>query len=174
MPPGQLPPVPREAQTGPVTLDLLILWRGAPGWFMRGGGPNLESGGGDNKGHVSVHVERFGLVLDVTLDTDKRVAQIAGNQVALGDANVVLVDGLDVPGGLAISGTRAVGPRIEQPPSGLFDVFRGAPDLVPFLCCEARLPVLPAPKEAPAGASTAIVGYMQQVLDANCARIQGK
>jgi hypothetical protein len=169
--PGQEPP--RTLPTDPVTLDLLVLWRGAPGWFIQGSRGH-ESGGGDSSGRVSVHVERGGVVLDLTLDTQKRVAQIGKKRVALGDANVVLVDAVDVPDGLTVVGTGTVDPRIEGLPTGVYDALRGVPDLVPFLRCEAKLPVPPAPKDIPSGAATGIVSFMQQVLDNNCARIAGK
>ncbi len=171
--PGQLPLRPPTDRSGPVTLDLLVLWRGAPGWFLKPGG-SAESGGGDSSGHVTVHAEKGGIALDVMLDTEKRVAQIAGNDVALGDANVVLVDSVDVAGGLTVLGTRTVTARIPVPPEGLADVFRDAPDLVPFLRCEARLPAPPAPKEVPAQTSAAVAAYVQQAMDASCARLQRK
>ena len=122
--------------SGPVTLDVLILWRGSPGWFLHGGQPH-DSGGGDSNGNVNVHLERAGIVLDATLDGDKRVLHVGRQQVVLGDANVVLVDQVDVPGALSIAGTRTVESRVQRPPEGLYDVFRGAQDLVPFLRCEA-------------------------------------
>lgn len=172
--PGQPPQILHGAQSGPVTLDLLVLWRGSPGWFLQGDGPKAESGGGDGRGHVSVRLHEGGLDLEVALDTEKRVARIAGTEIALGEANVVLVDSVDGPGGLTITGTRSVDPRIQPAPPGLYDVLRSAQDLVPFLRCEARLPDRGKPGLSSGGASSPVLAYMQQVLDASCARIQGK
>lgn len=155
-PPGQHLPPPSPPHAGPVTLDLLVFWRGSPGWFVKDG-PRAESGGGDDKGHVNVRVEMGGFVLEVNLDKENRVARVAGQEVALVDGNVILVDGVDLPGGPQVVDTRSVDPTTDPLPDGLYTVLRGAPDLVPFMQCEARLP-------EPAG-------FMQQVFDRNCARM---
>ena len=152
--PPQPPPSP--PLSGPATLELMVLWRGEPGWFMKGGG-QASSGGGDANGHVYLRHEQAGVVLEVNLDRDKGMAIIGGQEVVLADANVILVDDVDVPGGLNVAGTRSVDPRTEALPDGVYTVLRGAPDLISFLRCEARLP-------EPAG-------FMQQVLDTSCARM---
>jgi len=149
-------PPPSPPPSGPVTLELMVLWRGAPGWFLKGG-QQSSSGGGDDKGHVNVRLEQAGVVLEVNLDRPMGMAHIGGQEVVLGDANVIMVDDVDVPGGLHVAGTRSVDPRTQALPDGVYTVLRGAPDLISFLRCEARLP-------EPAG-------FMQQVLDASCARM---
>ena len=106
--------------------------------------------------------------------TNWRVVQIAGTEVPLGDANVVMVDRVDVPDGLTIFGTGTVERRVDALPNGLYDALRGAPDLVTFLRCDASLPVPPAPKDVPAEAAAAVAAYLQQAMDAGCARMQGK
>jgi hypothetical protein len=166
--PGQPPPVP---PTGPLTLDLLVLWRGAPGWYLKGG-HSAASGGGDDKGHVNVQMQRGGVELDLTLDRQKGVAVIAGNEVVLDGANVVLVDGVGVPGGLTFAGTGSVDPKVEDLKTGAYAVLRGAPDLIPFLRCEVRV-------EDPGGrGASAGNAYLQQAMDAamnaGCARILAK
>lgn len=168
-----LPPhrPPSPPPSGPVTLVLLVLWRGEPGWFLNRG-HSAERGGGDSSGRVNVQLEQGGQNLELTLDSERRVVTIAGKEVALGSANVVLVDRVDVPGGPIVSSTGSVDPVIDAAPSELYAVFRGAPDLIPFLRCEARLPQTAtlAGNADPARA----FAFMQQVLDANCARIIGK
>lgn len=149
-------PPPSPPPSGPATLELMVLWRGEPGWFMKGG-QQSSSGGGDDNGHVNVRLEQAGVVLEVNLDRQSGMAHIGGREVVLGDANVILVDDVDMPGGLHVAGTQSVDPRTEALPDGIYTVLRGAPDLIPFLRCEARLP--------DAG------GVMQQVLGASCARL---
>ena len=154
--PGQHLSSSSQPPAGPVTLDLLVFWRGSPAWFTKGD-HSTGSGGGDDKGHVNERVELGGLVLEVSLDKQKGVARVAGQEIALGNANVILVDGVDLPGGPKVVGTRSVDPMTDPLPDGLYTVLRGAPDLVPFMHCEARLPE--------AG------GFMRQVFAASCARM---
>jgi hypothetical protein len=157
--PGQPPPVPPLKLTGPMTLDLLVLWRGAPGWFLKDGHQS-SSGGGDDRGHVNVRLEQAGVVLEINLDTQNGTARIAGEELVLGDANVILVDGVDLPEGPKVVGTQYVDPLTEPLPDGLYIILRRAPDLLPFMQCGAVLP------------DTA--GFVQQVFDASCARMVNK
>lgn len=149
-------PPPSPPHAGPVTLDLLVFWRGSPLWFVKDG-PRSERGSGDDKGHVNVRVELAGVVLEVNLDREQNVARVAGHEVALVNGNVILVDGVDSPGGPRVVGTEWVDPTTDPLPDGLYTVLRRAPALLPFMQCEAPLP--------------ATAGSMREVLAASCARM---
>jgi hypothetical protein len=151
--------IARGGTSGSVTLDVLVLWRGSPGWFMRG----TRSAGrttGDDRRYSVLRLQEGGLELAVAFDRQARTARIDRHDIVLGDANVVLVDKVDVPQGLEITGTACVAPQIEQPPEGIDIVFRNSPGLFAFLKCDAPLP------EADAA--------VRQMVGATCKRIQAK
>jgi hypothetical protein len=152
-------PVPPHTLTGPMTLDLLVLWRGAPAWFLEGD-HSSGSSWGDASGHVNVRLEQAGVVLDISLDKQNGTARIAGRDLVLGDANVVLVDGVGLPEGPNVVGTQSVDPLTEPLPDGLYIILRRAPDLLPFMQCGAALPDA--------------AGFVQHVFDASCARMVNK
>jgi hypothetical protein len=85
------------------TLQLLILWRGTPGWFMRGREGSSSGGGGSTgpgSGMTFSHwISQGGVNLNVRFDPAARKVWIQDAEIALSDANVVLVDGVDSPAG---------------------------------------------------------------------------
>ena len=146
------------------TLDLLVLWRGTPGWFMRtggqGGGGSSSSGGGVEAG-LEVRVERIsqgGVSLNLRFEPKSRRLWILDKEIVLGNANVVLVDGVDETAGPRVVGTLHIdpgfdtavdlppampsGPRGAQRPGAVpaQTFIRRAPELVSFLQCDVRAP----------------------------------
>jgi hypothetical protein len=123
-----------RAADGAETLDLLVLWRGSPGWFFRDGGTGSSGGG---TGTWVYATARYGdLQLQLSLDTAARIAIVQGTRVELKDANIVLVDGADtravVVGMLRADPLLADAPRIEP-------VLRSSARLLEFLRCDVRL-----------------------------------
>ena len=124
---------------GEQKLELLVLWRGTPGWFVRGNSSGSSGGGGADTLHASVRYG--GIDLDVQLDFKTRTAVVAGKKVALGDANVILVDKVDAPDGIVIGGTfrldasfpRGSRPRVDE-------VARRSPEIMTFLRCDDEPP----------------------------------
>ena len=58
---------------------LLVLWRGTPGWFTKGGGGSSGSGasaGGGGGSHGYQHMSEGGLTFMMEFDYDKRIAKI--------------------------------------------------------------------------------------------------
>ena len=57
-------------------LDLLIVWRGAPGWFHNrlfgggGGGGGYNRFGADTNGHVGMHQAYGNVTIDFEIDFD--------------------------------------------------------------------------------------------------------
>jgi len=120
-------------ESGSWILDLLVLWRGDPGWFLAGGANGTTESGGYGRPTV-MHNRHADVDFDVILDAAARVADVAGTKINLDEVNVVLVDGM--PHGLKIVGTRRVNNRIERPPIGLHAVYRASRELDNFLRCD--------------------------------------
>lgn len=116
-------------------VDLLVLWRGTPGWFMtsdyqasRGGSAPLYDGTIYFNGHL--------FNWDINFVT--RVAHVAGSRLDLKSRNVVLVDGMDAPAGPRIVNTLTV----DEDPSVTFPDMRPLvwriPALVAYLQCDQQ------------------------------------
>jgi hypothetical protein len=147
-------------QNGRRTLELLILWRGTPGWHLKGTGGASGSGGsmGGSPGMVrSDWISQGGVNLAVRFDPAARKAWVQEKEIDLGDANVVLVDGVDSPVGPQVVRTLRIDPEHEtaatrQMPFQMF--IRRSPELVDFLQCDAPV--------------AGLKPYEQQVFDMWC------
>jgi len=131
---------------GTGSLDLLVLWRGAPGWFFSGGS---SSGGGLHGGFgqwQNTHWMNYGdvtLQLDFTsqsqdFDPASTVVTILDRQISLRDTNIVLIDDAD-SGTPRIVGTRFVEPRFAGR-DGVAAIMKRTPELFEFLRCDVTLP----------------------------------
>jgi hypothetical protein len=165
------------------TLELLILWRGSPGWFRKGGGGASGGGqGGTMSGGASPMirsewVSEGGVNLTVRFDPGARKAWIQDKEIALGRANVILVDGVDSSAGPQVVRMLEIDPQYQTtvealpqgPPTGrgprmrphvvpVQTFIRRSPELVEFLQCDARLPDASA--------------FEQQVFDMWCAWVE--
>jgi hypothetical protein len=126
-------------------LELLVLWRGSPGWFssgaplMTGGGVAGRLGpGGLSGGSRSEHVYAGGLDLEVTVDSRTHVARLCEHAIALGTTNVVLVDDVDGANGPRITGTLWVDPQLQNP-NELQAIIQRSSQLQGFLRCDVEL-----------------------------------
>ena len=166
--------------SGRGTLQLLILWRGTPGWFMRGGGGSSSGGGGSmgpGSGMMHQPVDFTGRRQpDLRFDPAARKMWIQDAEIALDDANVVLVDAVDSPAGPQVVRTLRIDPEyettLEPPPYAIpgrgsqmrprpvpvQTFIRRSPELIEFLQCDAPLPGLKA--------------YEQQMFDSMCAFVR--
>jgi hypothetical protein len=148
-------------------LELLVLWRGSPGWFMKGGGGSSSDGGstgpmlGGAPGHTirSSWISQGGVNLSVRFDPAAQKAWIQDNEIDLRDANVILVDGVDSPTGphvvRALRIDAVYETTVETLPGGppglgrtrpmavpAQTFIRRSPELVEFLQCDATVPGL--------------------------------
>ena len=126
-------------------LDLLVLWRGSPGWFTRGGS---SSGGGNGHGGFgqwrTQHWMSYGdIMLTVDLvsnskdfDRDVTVATILGREIPLG--HIVMIDGADTKHP-AIVATRFMDAPITGNDTVAVAV-KSSPELFEFLRCDAPMP----------------------------------
>jgi hypothetical protein len=133
--------VARYGADGGQALDLLVLWRGTPGWFAKGAGSGTSAGGNSESFHSTIRYG--GLELEVELQPQTRVATIQGKRIELRDDNVVLVDDVDSPGGPSVVRTLRVDPELPRTDNGypmIEAVLRRSQAIVEFLGCETRLP----------------------------------
>jgi len=133
--------VTRYGSDGAQVLDLLVLWRGTPGWFSRGSGNGTSGGGSPGSFHSTIRYG--GLKLQLEFQSQARVAQIQGRRVELHDDNVILVDGVDTADGPTVVGTLRVEPELPQTDNGfprIEAVLQRSPEIASFLQCDARLP----------------------------------
>ena len=122
---------------GNLMLDLLVLWRGTPGWWLTGGQHGGSSGGGGTITRMVLN--RGGKELTVAFDARTGVATVQGKDITLGNANVVLVDDVDARDGPKIVRTMTVDPQLPQP-TRVDGKILGSPDLIAYLRCDVRLP----------------------------------
>jgi hypothetical protein len=155
----------RSEPSGGWALDLLVLWRGTPGWFMAGGGSGSSGGGASppsaghgQRGTEVQHISFGGLSLELRFDPGTSTAQIQDEVISLQDANVILVDEVDSAKGLRIAGTVRVDPQLPGSPGEIEAIVRRSPELFSFLRCDTRLPDPQA----------------QQMIDLRCARMRGQ
>jgi hypothetical protein len=137
------------------TTTLLVLWRGTPGWFTKGGYAGGGSGGGSGAGagsgqsgsYAYQYMTQGGLTFMLEFDYDKRTVRILNEVLSLRDVNVVLVDFVDSAGGAAIVGWRWIEPGPPAPPivpgaaaDPVAGVIRRSPELFDYLRCDLRVP----------------------------------
>lgn len=151
--------------SGGWALDLLVLWRGTPGWFMADGGSGgagegslPPSAGEGQRGPEVQHLFFGNLSLEVRFDPVAGTAQIQDEILSLQGANVILVDEVDSAQGLRIAGTVWVAPQLPESPVQLEALVRRSPELFSFLRCDTPLPDPQA----------------QHMLDLLCAQMRGQ
>jgi hypothetical protein len=126
---------------GTSALDLLILWRGTPGWLFRAGGMGGNSSGRQGFGsNTGTHTVWAGdRALTWTLDLTAKTITILDQSFSLAGVNVVLVDDADSPQGSRIVRALQIDPRYPGEPLHFELAVRRAPELLEFLQCDAQL-----------------------------------
>lgn len=135
-----------------LVLDLLIVWRGEPGWFHRTGtGPHGSSGsrwsGGGVKGVVS-HSWFYGdvtIAFDANFDT--RTATIARTTVRLDRVNTVVVDQVQAAG--RVTATRWTDPALPLDGDWNLALAKRSSDLLRDLQCDIPMPPPPPWPQVP-------------------------
>ena len=145
---------PAASERPEVTLVALVLWRGAPGWFLRSEAEAetpFQAGSLDQPGGGWETVARVGPVggevLELNWNAMTRVMRLQGMNVFLGDDNVILVDGAGSAAGMQVVGTY----RVAETRFRIGDyaaLVRQSDELRDYLRCE-----LPLPDAAPADAA---------------------
>jgi hypothetical protein len=137
--------VRREPQ-GTRELELLVLWRGNPGCFMRAGSNgssgSVSSGSAGDESDRGIVVEQLsygGIVLDLEFDRTKRTVRVQDHDVILESTNVILVDEVDGATGPQIAGSLRVDPLFPAEPGEIEVIIRGNPEIYSFLKCDAKV-----------------------------------
>lgn len=123
----------------PLMLDLLVLWRGNPGWFDEA---SLSTGSGGTDGVH--HVASRGRSLELRFDRRTETVQIQRRTITLQGANVLLLDDVDNANGVLVAGMIRVDPAVSagRPAQGgpnvdpLAEMIRRSPALFDFLRCD--------------------------------------
>lgn len=131
----------RGEPAGRQNLEVIVLWRGEPGWFARGGARSDSSGGNDKGFSASLVYGDVRLAFE--FEYAGRVATVDGVRIELADSNLILVDGVGTADGPRVVGTLRVDPaRLEwestQPV--IQSVLAPNADVVSFLRCDAPMP----------------------------------
>jgi hypothetical protein len=146
----------RREASGDNVLELLVLWRGSPGWHLRGAGQR-SGGGGDASGRLRSWITRGGVTLDALFDGVARFCEIDGTRVPLGDHNVVLVDEVDSTRGPKVIKTMKIDSALPDPIQ-IDAAIRRSAELIEFVRCDLKLPD----------------ERQQAVMDVLCGRITGR
>lgn len=122
-------------------LDLLILWRGTPGWLSRAGsiggnGAGLQ-GFGSNTGTQTVWAGDRALTW--TFDLTGKTITILDQPFSLADVNVILIDDADGPQGSRLVRALQIDPRYSAAPPHFELAVRRSPELLQFLQCDTQL-----------------------------------
>lgn len=116
-------------------LQLLVLWRGTPGWFLPEGGSGVSGGGSGDRYHATITEGDLQLTLDY--DSSRRVATVHGKTIDISKDNVVFVDEVDSPTGPRVTGTMRVERAMPGSAGQIALVLRTSPEIMSFLRCEA-------------------------------------
>ena len=134
-------------------LDLLILWRGRPGWFQRrepggrtGGGGSRVLGAGTN-GVVSEHQTYGNVTIAFAANFDTKVATIGQSTFELGRLNTVLID--NVEGEWHTSGTQWTDPRLPLAGDWNVALVERSRELLRYLRCDVLMPAPSLPYPVP-------------------------
>jgi hypothetical protein len=134
---------------GDEMLDLMILWRGTPGWFQRSAGMGGGGAGGDITRYTTKgRINRWFTYGDVTLgfdaDFDANTVKIGDELLSLESVNAVLVDGVDGTGVRRSRAARWIEPRLPLAPDMNVVVIQRSRELRDYLRCDIPMPAPPA------------------------------
>ena len=129
---------------------LLVLWRGTPGWFAKGGRGAGSGGGGwaggagagRRESYAYEYVSHGGLTFMMEFDYEKAIAKILNQEISLKETNVLLVDFVDSTTGPAMVGYRWIEPAPADQSTGadpIVAIIKRTPELFEFLRCDLTL-----------------------------------
>jgi hypothetical protein len=125
---------------GANSLNLMVLWRGSNGWFVKPGARGGGGGGrGGSQGTLTASVRYAGLDLLAELDLQPRAVRIQSNPATLQpiDANVILVDEIEGPN-LRVVSTLKIDPTMT-PDKQIEPLLRRSPEILKFLQCDQKV-----------------------------------
>jgi len=133
-------------------VDLLVVWRGKPGWFQRNGtgrsgGAGSRSFGAGTNGVVS-HSQYYGEVtIAFRADFDSRSATIGQSTIRLDHINTIVVD--DVDRDWRITNTRLTDPTLPLVGDWNLVLAKRSREFVRDLQCDIPMPTPPPLPQVP-------------------------
>jgi hypothetical protein len=131
-------------------LDLLIVWRGSPGWFQNrhlgggGGEGGFNKFGAGTKGYVATHQAYGDVTISFDADFDADTVTIGERTVALGRMNTIVVDMVDRTGVQQIWAVRRTEPRVPLGGDVNLILAQHSRELLNDLQCDIPMPVPPS------------------------------
>ncbi len=129
----------QPVEPGMQRLQLLVLWRGEPGWFGRSGSRGGSGGNGD---FYSIRSEHGGVELQADIDFRTERITVLGQAFDLRTSNIILIDG--VGGQPRVVGTLGVQAQVQvvnQTGTSFFSYLSALfeqPEIKTFLRCDQR------------------------------------
>jgi len=136
-------------------MDLLILWRGRPGWFYRNGSAGVGSSGfsrdsgGWTRGRVSQHRDYGNVTIGFDADFDAETVKIDDAVLAIDRFNTIVVDAVDEPQSRQITSRRRTASRLPLIGEPNLELARRSPELLADLRCDVTMPALPPMPQPP-------------------------
>ncbi len=122
-------------------LDLLVLWRGTPGWWLPPAGGIGGTTSDRNAARVLKSADHFvtfnGRTIMLRFDPTRRIVRLGDEMLILEDRNVVLVDEIDGATGPRIAGSVRVDRLFADGPDGLERLLAKSAEVLGFLRCDA-------------------------------------
>lgn len=118
-------------------LELLVIWRGSEGWYLKGAVRKSSAGGSGDK--FTANLSWGGTELSVAVwGSPVRRAMISNVELDLGAFNVVLVDQVDSVDGPKIIKTIQIEAGVSDP-KRVYEVISRSEEIVKFLQCDVKL-----------------------------------
>ena len=122
-------------------LDLLILWRGTPGWFFRADGISGSGSGQEGFGSSTgtQTVQAGDRTLTWKFDLTAKKVTILDQAFSRAEVNVILIDGGDSAQGSRFVRALQIDPTYSAEPLHFELAVRRSPELPQFLQCDTQL-----------------------------------
>ena len=135
-------------------IDVVILWRGAAGWFQRGPTGRHGSGGSTvmgpgTKGHVVQRATYGDIAIGFDADFDSNTITLGKRTIGLGRVNTIFVDRVHESNAPRITVTRWTEPRLPLGGDRNLMLARRSREVREYLQCHIPMPAPPAMRGMP-------------------------
>jgi dienelactone hydrolase len=120
---------------GQERLELVVLWRGSPAWFLASGGSNTQSSRSRDLDRVTF--TQGGLAFTLEYNRAKREVVLLGKTIDVSVNNVVFVDNVDSPAGARVTSQMRVEKVMPGRGGQIGLVLKQSPQIMNFLRCDA-------------------------------------
>lgn len=135
-------------------IDVVILWRGAAGWFQRGASGRYGSGGSTvmgsgTKGHVVQRATYGDIAIGFDADFDSNTIKLGERTIVLERVNTIFVDRVHESGAPRITVTRWTEPRLPLGADRHLMLARRSREVRDYLQCHIPMPAAPTSRGMP-------------------------